>query len=48
MTFLLQAYGSSVAHTLLVTSYPIAGPQLADGVVAWIDQHGRLKAAAVH
>jgi hypothetical protein len=46
MTFLLQPYGGAPS-TLLVADYPVAGPQVSGHVVAWIDQHGRVRARAL-
>jgi hypothetical protein len=47
MTFSLQPYDDGAAATLLVADYPVAGPQVAGNIVAWIDQHGRLRARAL-
>ncbi|HWC35851.1 MAG TPA: hypothetical protein VG650_13625 [Mycobacteriales bacterium] len=44
MTFLLQPYGATAAAALLTADYPMAGPQVAGGVLAWIDRNGDLKA----
>jgi hypothetical protein len=42
--FLLQPYGSTEAAPVLTGHYVHSPPQIADGVIAWIDAHGRVEA----
>jgi hypothetical protein len=48
MSFTLRPYDSGADNPLpIIANYAIAGPQVAAGIVAWIDQHGRLRASAL-
>jgi hypothetical protein len=42
--FYLQAYNSTSRAPMLAAHFAQVGPELAGGVLAWVDQHGRLRA----
>jgi hypothetical protein len=42
--FLLRPYGSTDPQKVLSGHFLHSPPQIADGVIAWIDSHGRVKA----